>query len=423
METFLASAREARSFDAFAIPETHLRIHDLMNAEREVQNMGYKASFAPARQSAKSLSGSQGGTCIGVLSYHQSECFREKAITGTASDTTAGLMALPAGSTKHNFFDWVPMCWHLKGFSLIIVSLYLDSNGSLNGVNARKLTTLAAFLSSCQHPWIVMGDWNTSPEKLWASGWPTAMGGHIATIPDGYTCFTKNEKKGTTSESLIDYALVSYEAQTYFLGFVSIAVPWKTHIGQVLRIRGQAKPITVRQMKLPSHFHHPPAPKKKPDPNSKRQRKKQQKIINEQKAMIEEVSQPGVHDIDGEMSYRWEQLGKPIEPNSGHIVKHDMDTEDCDPMDGGDGYEMDPFDEPPDTLPLVEGSWVEAQGDLPPDPRDPITEGGPGNETAPSRFQTQALRGKPVREHELVTEGGPGNETAPSAARKTRSRT
>ena len=64
------------------------------------------------------------------------------------------------------------MCWHLKGFSLIIVGIYLDSNNSLQGVNARKLTTLAAFLRTCQHPWIVMGDWNSSPEKLWASGWP-----------------------------------------------------------------------------------------------------------------------------------------------------------------------------------------------------------------------------------------------------------
>eukprot|EP00959_Pyramimonas_sp_CCMP1952_P377600 7909355-Pyramimonas_sp.AAC.1 len=68
------------------------------------------------------------------------------------------------------------------------------------------------------------------------------------------------------------------------------------------------------------------------------------------------------------MSYRWEQLGKPIEQNSTRSTKHDVYAEDCDPMDMLDqmdfneGYETDPFGEPPDTLPLEEGSGVEDVG-------------------------------------------------------------
>eukprot|EP00959_Pyramimonas_sp_CCMP1952_P410694 8606507-Pyramimonas_sp.AAC.1 len=60
------------------------------------------------------------------------------------------------------------------------------------------------------------------------------------------------------------------------------------------------------------------------------------------------------------MSSRWEQLGRPTEQCNTHTAKHDMYTEDCDPMDMLDqadfdeGYETDPYDEPPDTLPLEE---------------------------------------------------------------------
>ena len=43
-------------------------------------------------------------------------------------------------------------------------------------------------------------------------------------------------------------------------------------------------------------------------------------------------------------------------------------------------------------------------------------QGGPGNETAPSRFQTQALRGKPVREHELAQTGVMDGGSATSRA-------
>eukprot|EP00959_Pyramimonas_sp_CCMP1952_P013699 289475-Pyramimonas_sp.AAC.1 len=55
------------------------------------------------------------------------------------------------------------------------------------------------------------------------------------------------------------------------------AAPWRTHVGQILKIRGAAKPVTIRQSQLPAHFAHPPAPPKSPDPNSKRQKEKQRK--------------------------------------------------------------------------------------------------------------------------------------------------
>eukprot|EP00959_Pyramimonas_sp_CCMP1952_P220529 4610816-Pyramimonas_sp.AAC.1 len=75
----------------------------------------------------------------------------------------------------------------MKGYSILIISLYLDHGSSLRvGVNARKLSSLGSFLRTTSCPWIVAGDFNVPPETPWRSGWPTALGAAtIASVPGG----------------------------------------------------------------------------------------------------------------------------------------------------------------------------------------------------------------------------------------------
>eukprot|EP00959_Pyramimonas_sp_CCMP1952_P441782 9248740-Pyramimonas_sp.AAC.1 len=203
----------------------------------------------------------------------------------------------------------------------MVISVYLGPAGSLHGIDATELTSMAAFLKSCRHPWIAVGDSNTTPERLWASGWSQAIVADVATIPGGYTCYTHNSKKGTTSASLIDYALVGHEARKYFIGLETTAAPWRAHVGQILKIRGAARPITIRQLQLPAHFAHPPAPPESPDPNSKRQSEKQRKTQADdgahQRPSDPRQAAPEAPDIDiqyytdltTEMDKRWTESG------------------------------------------------------------------------------------------------------------------
>ena len=71
------------------------------------------------------------------------------------------------------------------------------------------MASLAAWLENVRTPWIAVGDFNHTPEEMWASGWPSAMNASIATHESmAPTCYLQ----GTTPR-LIDYALVSHDAR------------------------------------------------------------------------------------------------------------------------------------------------------------------------------------------------------------------
>ena len=53
-----------------------------------------------------------------------------------------------------------------SGTSLTVVGIYLDASIGLVGQNLVKLHTLAKLLSMVRGPWIVVGDWNATPQEL-----------------------------------------------------------------------------------------------------------------------------------------------------------------------------------------------------------------------------------------------------------------
>eukprot|EP00959_Pyramimonas_sp_CCMP1952_P191862 4011828-Pyramimonas_sp.AAC.1 len=59
--------------------------------------------------------------------------------------------------------------------------------GQHPGDQRQEALHIGSLLVQLPAPWIAMGGWNTTPERLRASGWPQATGANIATIPDGYT--------------------------------------------------------------------------------------------------------------------------------------------------------------------------------------------------------------------------------------------
>ena len=69
----------------------------------------------------------------------------------------------------------------LRGFSLVIIGIYLDGGWAIeSGINSKKLAT-SNFLPGIHRPWIIAGDWNRAPHQLWQSDWPTLMGNKVVT--------------------------------------------------------------------------------------------------------------------------------------------------------------------------------------------------------------------------------------------------
>ena len=113
--------------------------------EQCAKTMGLKAYATPAQQSAKSSSGTCGGTAVLIQRSAQCDGFREWAAPGTATTSTATVRGKRAHEVVHQFFDWTPVTLYMKGYAIVVISLYLNTGESLQlGDNARKLTSLAS---------------------------------------------------------------------------------------------------------------------------------------------------------------------------------------------------------------------------------------------------------------------------------------
>ena len=301
----MAKSGDYGYYDGFAFQETHISHGEVEPHERLLHGMGLKAVACAARTSKTSSTGTNGGTSIAIRSHMRSSSYRELAARQSVSGAMAGATAgnLDSDGNGLDFCDWVPMAWHLRGYSIVIISIYLDGGvAPTAGINSKKLASLSSFLDGIDHPWIIVGDWNHSPQQIWQSGWPKQMGSAIMSLPEGsFTCFKKGSKP-----SLIDFALVSYKAERYVRYIEAVPdVPWRPHIGQCIGIDGEARFNIVRTLTMPRPFIHPKLEKKAPDPNSKRQ-KKLQKLKIETGTL--EVVQDDVGREQAEEQQRLQQL-------------------------------------------------------------------------------------------------------------------
>ena len=88
----------------------------------------------------------------------------------------AHLADLPLGPI--DFWDWVPHTLYLQGgLQVTVIMLYLTCGIGLSGAKLVKLAGLGAFLKLLVGPWIILGDFNITPEELSASRWLTGGAG------------------------------------------------------------------------------------------------------------------------------------------------------------------------------------------------------------------------------------------------------
>ncbi|CAK0829123.1 unnamed protein product [Prorocentrum cordatum] len=270
----------------------------LNDVEYELQKSGFSAVFTEARHNEKSLKGPHGGTAVITKGHLKATSFRHKA----RADTTSSVTTLQ-GPCDMDMIDWTPVTLHLKGTSLLIISLYLDPNASLvDGVNARKLTSLAAFLHATSTPWIICGDFNCEFDALEKTGWPTALGATgVVQLPEGQnTSFL-----GDATPSNIDYALVNPGGQRLVRGIHAVHdVPGKPHVGLVITIKAAAQVNECRRLRMPKASPHPKLPKKA-NPNSKAAKKKKKAAL----PVLDESDNLSDGEAAETDTARWEALG------------------------------------------------------------------------------------------------------------------
>ena len=131
-------------------------------------------------------------------------------------------------------WDMCGFSLRLRGVTLSILGLYLDSSIGLAGVNVDKLNFVAKLLPLLGGRWIIFADWNVAPETLQEANWPAKLGGLVMRPKDmEITCTS-----GTGA--MLDYLLVSPLAQPMVASFGQLqTAPWRPHAGFHLALHGR----------------------------------------------------------------------------------------------------------------------------------------------------------------------------------------
>ena len=112
---------------------------------------------------------------------------------------------------------------------------------------------MAGVLNSLKGPWAIGGDWNCTPDELVQIGWFTMVKG-ITDAPKVNTCNSRAIDFFVVSEGLRQAAPAAYTIGDG--GFYP-------HSAVRLLLRGKARAVVVRQLKVPLGFaavlpHGPP---------------------------------------------------------------------------------------------------------------------------------------------------------------------
>ncbi|CAK0851347.1 unnamed protein product, partial [Prorocentrum cordatum] len=225
---------DQRQYDAILLVETHAGPEHSDDLLRHWSKNGYKAVCTPALPTDRTAL--SGGAVLGFKNTFMTSSFRHLALNQAQQ---VGMRDLSSTKGNIDFFDFVPVVWHIHGVSLCLVSAYLTSSIGLKGVNLQKLAILGGFIKSLDIPWASFADWNVPPSTLMQSGWPAMLGG-VPVVPTDvdYTCTIG-------SGAMLDYGIVSPHARLLISSLTADtsvvvarnSVAGKAHFGLKIDIR------------------------------------------------------------------------------------------------------------------------------------------------------------------------------------------
>ncbi|CAK0873221.1 unnamed protein product, partial [Prorocentrum cordatum] len=170
-----------------------------------------------------------------------------------------------------DFRDMVAVQLRAQHQSLLVVGVYMTTAVGARG-NAQKLANLGALLATIQGMWLVVGDWNMTPQELSASGWLELSQGVVA-VPSNtsYTCTAGTGR-------MLDYLVMSASAQHLLASieadFDTVEEAGKSHYGLDISLDFDISRAMAWTLRRPRAFDHPARPRKQPDPDSKRSKKR-----------------------------------------------------------------------------------------------------------------------------------------------------
>jgi len=128
---------------------------------------------------------------------------------------------------------------------IYVMTAYLWSGEGMSQRNADLLDAIAGYIQQLRGCWILMADFNLTPEELTESGWPGLVRGRI---------FAYDGPEGTVkpSRDTIDFFVVCEALAGAVIGVMPVeGSPVKTHTPQRLSVRGDDRGRTKRVLSAP----------------------------------------------------------------------------------------------------------------------------------------------------------------------------
>ena len=161
--------------DALAFVETHLPEKEYMTWKgRMTKRWGLRVSGRAAVPTLRSELGTSGGCLMAV----------SKALASYSLGPLDGMEGFCRPLAKF----WCGRSVRLVGRDLLLLTVYLPPGERYMQIRQDTMQDLALLVQHCRGCWAIIGDWNTSPEDLSASGFVTFLQGTIVTAGAGATC-------------------------------------------------------------------------------------------------------------------------------------------------------------------------------------------------------------------------------------------
>ena len=161
-----------KRYDLVSFSEHHLPLSKLNTIHQACKAVKRKSCPTAAPLTKRSATGTSGGVFLAPLSH-------------------IALAPLSNSEMFHAGSDWAAIVLRLRGLDVLYIQLYLISGVGPKAENIMRLRTIFTYAISMGYYFILVGDWNMTPEELYSTGFIKKAKASIITVNHGLpTCRT-----------------------------------------------------------------------------------------------------------------------------------------------------------------------------------------------------------------------------------------
>ena len=231
-------------YDVVGVAEHHLTEREIPEQARSFFTQGWKTKWSPAELSVGG--GTHGGVSwLARKAVHTSSSIE---LPGAHAATRERDVLTAAGQ------DWIPCFWRLKGLTVAVFVIYLNSSEGLSSGNVSKLDSLAFAVRQLHTAFIIIGDWNMTPQQLANSRWMESLGRAVKVMTPrnvSHTCTTPPGR-------MLDYAVIDNRLEPYVLKMEAVLnIPVRPHVGVAVTFTPRPRTVKVRTRVTPRAIQVP----------------------------------------------------------------------------------------------------------------------------------------------------------------------